>query len=234
MTAIILAGGKGTRLAPFVAPKCLLTVSGISILQRLLKHLYESEHIRQAVICTGYRASDIEASVREHGWVETGEGARMPVDCSNNGENAPMGARLLQARQEMGGNKDYGLGRVLIIYGDELTDLDISKLLDRHGDCKGMTFTAAYANTAGGTVDIDADGRPHIVDEACRVINIGFVVVEPACWALLKPEDGLSDWINRVSEEHGKVRIYYHDGLRATINSLADLRGAEEMWSNGR
>lgn len=224
MTAIILAGGKGTRLAPFPAPKCLLPINGVPIIHRLLAHLLveNAQYVERAIICTGYRGSDIERAVVGHGWAK--------VTFSDRGEDAQMGKRLLQARLDMHDDK----GRVLICYGDDLADVDIGALLSKHThentEYPGMTFTAAYTKTAGGTVDIDAEGDVHIVDEASRVINIGFVVVEPEYWAQLKPEDGLSDWINRVSEKCGAVKVYYHEGRRATVNTLADLKAAEEIW----
>lgn len=223
MNAIILAGGKGSRLAPWHTAKCLMPVAGVTILQRLLSHLLvtHAARVERAVVCTGCRAADVEASVAAHGW-PSGK-----VAFSHAGEEAQMGARLLEARKALGAAE-----RVLICYGDELVDVDVGALLEKHGPhrLKAITFAATYATAPGGEVECAEDDILQcIVDDAARYVNIGFAVVEPECWALLRPEDGLSTWINRVSERE-VVSVYYHEGRRATVNTLADLEYAESVW----
>ena len=228
MNAIILAGGKGSRLAPWHAPKCLLPIGGITILQRLLRHLLvvHEEIVDRVIVCSGYRDAEVKASISEHGWQPT------VVLCSFAGEDAPMGARLLQA-QPMTNSK-----RVLICYGDELADVDLRRLIAVHENNRyRMTFATVPASIPGGTVlQNEVTGRLAIVEDERRLVNIGFVLVEPDCWTQLRGEDGLSHWITRVSQSvdekcHDEfVGPYLHDGKRATINSLADLPIAEELW----
>lgn len=64
MKAVILAAGAATRLRPLThsIPKCLLEVGGSPILRRSLEHLV-ALGIREAVIVTGYRASQIVEAV---------------------------------------------------------------------------------------------------------------------------------------------------------------------------
>src|SRR6185369_4876311 len=221
MTALILAGGRGSRLAPWHAPKCLLPMNGIPILHRLLNHLLWTENgqptlVERAIICVGYRGSDVRASVSSLDLWER-------IQFSDAGLDAPMGKRLIEA-----GVSD----RVLICYGDELADVDVAALIGEHEETGAkVTFAVHLSRTAGGAVDMRADSGQvrRIHDDALRLTNIGFAVVEPACWSLLQPSDGLSDWINRVAEDHF-VRAHLHDGRRATVNSLADLQYAEEVW----
>lgn len=214
MNAIVLAGGKGTRLAPWLAPKCLMPVNGVTILQRLLKHLLvkQGDVVDRAIICTGYRSEDVEAAV-----VASAIPARR-VLFSDAGEDVAMGARLLKARQSLPG------GPALICYGDELADVDLGRMLETH-EGKSITFAAAKMRIPGGTVTSLAPLR--IVEGQEVLTNIGFVLVEPECWTHLQVTDGLSDWINRLAINVG---VHYHTGRRATINSIADLRGAEEVW----
>lgn len=219
LDAIVLAGGRGTRLEPWHAPKCLIPVRGVTILQHLLEHLLvcHGESVRRAVVCTGYRARDVESSVRAHGW---GEGE---VALSALGEDARMGERLLAARLIA------HPGRALVCYGDELADVDVRALVAQHEEGgRAVTFAAAEQRVSGGVVRDDL-GAPQIVEDSAVEINIGFAVVEPQCWGLLRPEDGLSDWINRAARRL-PVGVYRHVGRRATVNTLADLRRAEEVW----
>ncbi len=217
MNAIILAGGKGSRLQPWHAPKCLLPINGVTILQRLLAHLFDSKHVDRAIICTGYRGDDVRRSIWVHGWDVD------QVRFDDAGENAQMGERLLKARQCT--DTEF----FLVCYGDELADVDIGKLLSQHHEREALvTFAVTKTTVLGGALSYNN----HITENHQLWMNIGFVVVEPEAWELLQPSDGVSDWINRVAAQKGwqRVHTYEHHGKRATVNSLVDLSHAEEVW----
>ena len=59
-TALLLAAGLGSRLAPVTdaLPKCLVSVSGVPILERLVRSL-DSHGVERLVIVTGYKAETI-------------------------------------------------------------------------------------------------------------------------------------------------------------------------------
>lgn len=221
LTAVILAGGHGSRLEPWHAPKCLMPIRGVTILQRLLKHLLvtHGDVVSRAIVCTGYRAADVEASIREHGWTED------QVVCSyNSTPGATMGERLAKAAHLL-------RERAIVCYGDELADVDVKELLKFHREGNHLsTFAAAEARIPGGYVCLD--GQRVIEEDRAIFINIGFAVIEPVCWGALAGNDGLSDWINRIDEavDRDAVGVYEHRGKRATVNTLADLRHAEEVW----
>lgn len=214
ITALILAGGKGSRLAPWHAPKCLIPISGVPILFHILAHL-EAQGIERAIVCAGYRAGDIEAALRHRR-----EGT-MRVLVSNAGEDVGMGARLLRAREEHGVT-----GRVLVCYGDELCDVKVGAIVWFH-ETRGarLTFVGHRYRLPFGVVE-----RERIHGDRETEVNIGFALAEPGCWTELRAEDGLPDWINRVGENPGDAACWLHDGRRATVNSLADLQYAEEVW----
>lgn len=229
MNAIILAGGKGSRLQPWHAPKCLLPINGVPMLHRLLARLIRNG-IEHSFICVGYRANDVSMSLLPETWAF--------VSLVDAGEDATMGVRLGQLRERAGRE------RVLICYGDELADVDVAELVKTHEQEKNwMTFTCYQAKVPGGEVLVVGDAV-RIQEDRPHLVNIGFVVVEPQAWEMLQPEDGLSDWINRISESgidwdeaknslifrRPRVGVYLHKGKRATVNSLADLAHAEETW----
>lgn len=225
MNAIILAGGKGSRLQPWHAPKCLLPINGVTILQRLLEHVFHGGKLvncHKAVVCTGYRAEDVKASLRAHRW------AFDKVIASNAGEDAAMGERLLKVRELQ--LIDRG-ERVVVCYGDELADVNLEKLIFAHDTRNAMmTFAVAQGKTLGGGIEFTGSNDVcRIVEDQKYWVNIGFVVVEPVAWNYLQPGDGVSDWVNRVNVDHPVV-AYPHAGKRATVNSLADLTYAEEVW----
>lgn len=144
------------------------------------------------------------------GWLEFSRGDEDELMCS----------RLIGAKHEKKIN-----GRTLILYGDELADVDVAALLSFHKQSGGaLTFTGFQQVLPFGVV---RDNR--IYDDARVLVNIGFVVVEAVCWEHVQPEHGLAEWINCVGQEH-EIACFTHSGRRATINSLADLRYAEEIW----
>lgn len=57
-TAIILAGGKGTRLGEDLPPKAMLDVQGKTLIQRQLEWLV-SENFEKIVLCLGHRADEV-------------------------------------------------------------------------------------------------------------------------------------------------------------------------------
>jgi NDP-sugar pyrophosphorylase family protein len=117
--AVILAGGKGTRLRPFTAtlPKPLVPVGDhpiIAIVLRQLKHF----GFRDVVISTGHLAELIEAYC--------GDGRKWGVKIRYCREDKPLGTagslKLVRGLHP----------RFLTINGDVLTNLDYAKLFDRH------------------------------------------------------------------------------------------------------
>lgn len=217
-TALILAGGKGSRLAPWSAPKCLMPIHGVPIIHRLLSHL--APHVGQIVTCVGYRADDVAASTL--GW--NGKNSLM---FSYAGEEIPMVGRLLHAR------KEYGItGTVLVCYGDELADVDIPALMAFHEKTGASLTITAYEQPVGLGVIQGAPGQfERISEDATLFVNIGFALVEERVWAYAQEGMGFSAFVNRVARTLDSVGCYIHTGRRSTINSLADIARAEEVWA---
>ena len=214
---IILAGGNGSRLQPWVAPKCLMPINGIPILGRLLSQL-ENHGIENVILCTGYRSRDI------HEFILQRRTRLLRVAFSDAGENVAMGARLLKARGLIDEKR-----QVIVCYGDELATVDISELLNAHQEYD-MTFCGAKAKIPGGTIHFH-NGRSiaRIIEAEQHYINIGFVVAEQNCWKDLDADAGLSEWVNKCIQNK-KVKIFEHLGARATINTLNDLAYAESLF----
>ncbi len=216
--ALILAGGKGSRLSPWHAPKTLLPINGVPILRRILEHV--APNVQRVIVCTGYRASDIEAAIKYErlnlrggvNWLEISRG----------GEDDPMCTRLLRAREE----KKIE-GRVLVCYGDELADVNLRALRTQHESERAILTFAAHLTTLSFGV-VQGNGRISGGEQVS--VNIGYMLAEPEAWAHIRPIDGLSDWVNRIVDAGQRVACYMHDGKRATINSLTDLKIAEELW----
>lgn len=201
--AIILAGGKGSRLAPWPAPKAILPVWGQPIIDRLIEHV--APHVNRVIVCVGYRAGDVAVALRHRS-----------IFYSDAGEDATMVERLLKAKKEHNVTK-----RALILYGDHLADVDIAKL-EAHHDEAGCdaTFTAHDYKLPFGLV------RGGVILNNERVlVNIGFAVIDPLAWARAIPQDGLAEWLNNIGSSS-----FVHEGRSTSINNHAEHAEAEKVW----
>ncbi len=134
--AVVLAGGKGTRLRPYttVLPKPLMPVGDRPILDIVVRQL-KAHGFDRITIATGYLAELIEVFFRD------GESYGIPIDYFR--EEEPLGT--VGALSMIEGLDD---GDFLVMNGDVLTDMDYAKLLEDH------IAAAAAATIATKTRDV--------------------------------------------------------------------------------
>jgi len=130
MKAIILAGGKGTRLAPYttVFPKPLMPVDGMPILEVIIRQLAHFR-IKEMVLTVSPQSEPLLSAY-------FGDGKRYGVDVTYSQEKAPLGTAgplaLLSGLPET----------FLVMNGDILTTLHYQKLLQYHRRRKGIVTIA--------------------------------------------------------------------------------------------
>ena len=132
--AVILAGGKGTRLRPYttVLPKPLMPVGDRPILDVVIRQLRARDFDR-ITISTGYLAELIEAFFRD------GSAHGIPVDYVR--EDEPLGTAGALSLVD-GLDEDF-----LVMNGDVLTDLDYGRLLDDHRASDAVATIATHSRT---------------------------------------------------------------------------------------
>ena len=130
MKAVILAGGKGTRLAPYttVFPKPLMPIDGMPILEVIVRQL---AHFRiKEMVFTVSRQSEPLLSAY------FGDGSRYGVDIRYAREEEPLGTAgplsLLSDLPET----------FLVMNGDILTTLNYVRLIRFHREKKGIVTIA--------------------------------------------------------------------------------------------
>ena len=121
LDAIILAGGRGTRLRSVVSyrPKPLAEVAGRPFVEWLLLTL-RTQGVRRAVLATGYKGEIVEAAF--------GNGARLGLELAYAHETVPLGT---------GGAARHALQQVttdhvLVLNGDSFCPFDVRRLLTNH------------------------------------------------------------------------------------------------------
>ncbi len=146
---VILAGGKGTRLAPYttVLPKPLMPVGDMPILEIVVRQL-RHYGFRDLTISVGHLAELLMAFF--------GDGSKWGVRIEYVIEDQPLGTigptRLIRDLTDP----------FMVMNGDLLTDIDYTRLYDYHR-AGGQTATVATATrqvqVSLGVLEVDADRR---------------------------------------------------------------------------
>jgi D-glycero-alpha-D-manno-heptose 1-phosphate guanylyltransferase len=156
MTAVILAGGLGTRLRSVVAdrPKIMALVAGRPFVTYLFDQVIAAG-VRRAVLCTGYMAEEIRAELGGHFG---------PLQLSYSREMQPLGTggALAQAAAL------FPAPNLLAMNGDSYCDADLKALMDWHlANAAVATLQLAEVPDTSryGRVITDAAGRVLRFDE---------------------------------------------------------------------
>ena len=176
--ALILAGGKGTRLRPLTEtiPKPMVTVAGRPILERLVLHLVGSG-VRRIFLSVNHLAQVIENHF--------GDGARFGCQLEYLREGVPLGTGgPLSLLPSPPGEP------LLVLNGDLVTQVNVGDLLDFHA-CGGYSATFGirpYAlEVPFGVADI-REGRLEGLREKPTIqllVNAGVYVLAPEVLDLL-------------------------------------------------
>lgn len=172
LRAVVLAGGKGTRLAPLTRhfPKPMLPVAGKPILQRIVENLVQSG-INDISLSVNYLANLIE----EHFGDGHGYGARISY---------------LRESTELGTGGPLGLlpeniaGRVLVVNGDLLTNLNFRAVVDFHEERKNnisLCMSTHKVQIPYGVISFDQNGNLQGITEKPSFsypVNSGVYVVD--------------------------------------------------------
>jgi NDP-sugar pyrophosphorylase family protein len=148
LQAVILAGGKGTRLKPYTAeiPKPLVTVGEKPIIEILLSRM-KRHGVERVHIAVNHQAHLIMAVLDD--------GSKYGLDVRYSHEPTPLSTvgplKLIDPLDE----------NFLVCNGDVLTDLDLRELYDYHVRCGGPLTVAVHQRVNRvdyGVLEVSADG----------------------------------------------------------------------------
>jgi len=149
--AVVLVGGKGTRLRPLTlaVPKPLLPTAGLPFLTHLLSRIAEAG-IEHVILGTSYKAETFEA--------EFGDGARLGLQMEYVTEDEPLGTGGGIANVASTLRNDT----VMVFNGDVLSGVDLTAMLDSHHQRDAdvtMYLVRVGDPRAFGSGPTDADGN---------------------------------------------------------------------------
>jgi NDP-sugar pyrophosphorylase family protein len=223
--AIILAGGKGTRLSPYttVLPKPLLPVGERAILEVVVRQL-ASFGFTHMTLAVGYLAHLVRAVI--------GDGAHHGVTIDYHEEDEPLGTVGALATVE-------GLDEAfLVMNGDVLTALDYGQLLDVHRQSGNLLTIASHrrvVRTEYGVLHVQEgsdDTRPIVgfeeKPELPYIVSMGVYVMEPRALDYIDPGAHLDlpDLVLRLLENDEPVGSYLFEGYWLDIGRHEDYERA--------
>ena len=172
MKVVILAGGKGTRISEYTKslPKPMIEICGKPIIHRIIDHYIKYGH-REFIIALGYKGNLIKKY-----FVKNKFGKKVKIKLIDTGLATMTGGRLKRL-------KKYLDETFLMTYGDGLSNVSLSKLINFHKSKKKLfTLTAVRPPARFGVIKIQNSfvkvfREKNSLDEGW--INGGFFVVEP-------------------------------------------------------
>lgn len=229
-TAVILAGGRGTRLREVTGemPKPMVKVAGRPILERLVLHLVGSG-VRDIVLAVGYRSEVIEAHF--------GDGAQFGCRIRYVNEERPLGtAGPLRAVIELDGAVGGG-SPLLVMNGDLITSFSVSGLLEAHAAAAARLTIAVtdYAHEVPyGVLATDGGTRVARVEEKPTwraTVNAGIYAVDRALVETIPPgrEVPMTDVVTGCLDRGDPVHAWRVTGEWHDIGRPQDLAAARGL-----
>ncbi len=221
--AVIMAGGKGSRLGSITAttPKPMLTVGGTPVLERLVTHL-ASYGIGKIFLAVNHLSEVIETHF--------GDGDGFGCDIQYLREDKPLGTGgALSLLPEIPEHD------VVVMNGDLVTQIDIADFIEFHV-AKKCDLTMAVRNhfteVSYGVVDV----RGNLVEglsekpQIKQVINCGMYVLSPQVLQLVPKEESTPiTWlVEQCLEKDRVVGAYPTEGKWIDIGNPSQLREARK------
>lgn len=250
MKAVILAGGKGTRLSEETVskPKPMVEIGGKPILWHIMK-MYTQAGITDFIICLGYMGykikeyffhynlynADVTIDTRKGMTIHSSSSEDWRVTLVETGEDTMTGGRVRRIRPYLGEDDTFCL-----TYGDGVSDIDIAAGIayhKKHG--KLATVSAVSPMARFGSLDIRADGGVQkFVEKPVTeggLINGGFFVLSPKVIDYIAGDATL--WEKEPLENlarDGQLMAFEHRGFWQPMDTLRDRHHLEELWAAGK
>ncbi len=250
MKAVILAGGRGSRIEEesVLRPKPLVEIGGQPILWHIMK-IYAAHGVREFVVCAGYKGymikeyfarlhlhqGDITVDLRRQ-QVQHADGGPLDwrVTVADTGLETATGGRVKRIRPYLEEGEPF-----FLTYGDGVADLDIRALLAFHKRQGGrVTLTAVVPPARFGAVELHGDQVLSFAEKPLAPnarINGGFFVVEPSVLDLI--EGDATAWETDVLAplaRAGELRAWRHDGFWQPMDTLREKMTLEGLWAGGK
>jgi glucose-1-phosphate cytidylyltransferase len=247
MKAVILAGGRGTRLSEETnfRPKPLVEAYGKPLIWHIMQNYYrygiiefivlsgyKSNHIREYFANFWLHQSDLtfnlETSSQE---IHRIRGLPWKVTVLDTGIETNTGGRIAYLKDML--NEDF-----LLTYGDGVSDVNISNLISIHKNSDNfVTLTAVQPPARFGALNLEGTQVVSFQEKPKGEgawVNGGFFVLSPKIFDYIKSDSSsLEVDVLPVIANYGKLGAYKHSGFWQPVDTIRDLARLEEALESG-
>ncbi len=229
MRAIVLAGGKGARLAPYttVLPKPLMPIDGMPILEVMIRQM-KRYGIDDITLTVGHLAYLLQSFFQD--------GSRFGVHIRYAHEEVPLGTA-----GPLAGITDLA-DTFLVTNGDVLTTLDFKSLLEFHQE-HGAIMTIAVKERELkinlGVVHVNGKHEVEGYTEKPTMdfrVSMGIYVFEPKVLQYIPGGEYMDfpDLVHKLLDEGERVVGYPFDGYWKDLGNQKDYMEASEEFTHMR
>ncbi len=251
MKAVILCGGKGTRLREETEyrPKPMVEIGGRPILWHIMK-LYAHYGINEFVLCVGYKGdmikdyflnyealnNDFTITLGEKHKIEFHD-AHMEKDwkvtIADTGEDTQTAGRLANIKRFVEDDEQF-----CVTYGDGVADVNIAKLIEYHNSHnRTATVTSVQIPSRFGVLSLDetTGAVPSFAEKAPTEgwVNGGFFVFNRDVFDYLTDDVMLEQepLINLAKDD--KLMAWRHFGFWQPMDTYRESSMLNAMWDAG-
>jgi NDP-sugar pyrophosphorylase family protein len=229
MKAVILAGGKGSRLAPYtkILPKPLMPIGDMPILEVML-HRIKAAGIDQVVLTVGHLSELLRAFFKD--------GSQLGLDITYSYEQCPLGTAGPIALV-------CGLDETFLVSnGDVLTTLDLRDLLRFHKEQNAIATIASHHRQSKidlGVIQRDGDHQiTGYIEKPIYdfLVSMGIYVFEPKVLSYINRDQYLDfpDLVKKLIAAGERVVAYEFNGYWEDLGRADDYERASHDFEKMR
>jgi glucose-1-phosphate cytidylyltransferase len=245
MIAVILAGGKGSRLNGFseTVPKPLVRIGEYPILYHVMM-IFSKQGVKDFIILTGYKGSLISEyfynfvpnlnnfTVNLRTGIHRNNSNIEPPDWNvtilSSGEETMTGGRLLRAQSLLRNESNF-----FFTYGDGLANINLKKLVDHHLKNKLIaTVSAVNQPSRFGSLEIRDDLVTDFREKPSKdnFINGGFFCFSNKIFDYLENDSTvLEDTPLTTLADEGQLSAYKHFGFWQCMDTPRDVELLQQL-----
>ena len=248
MKVVLLAGGRGTRLAEETQtlPKPMVEIGGRPLLFHLMRY-YATFGFTDFLVACGYRGEVIKDYFRSlpahlsdyivnlaDGSLEIIKPATIDwrIGLIDTGVETETGGRILRLRDLI---QDQPF---MATYGDGLATVDLQALVRFHRSHGRLaTVTAVRPPARFGELVLDGDRVAEFAEKRQTRegwINGGFFVFDPGVFDYLDEDSPLERGPLERLAAAGELRAFRHDGFWQPMDTLRDKQVLEALLQSGQ